>query len=44
MGMPCQLGRSGVKKVIDPLLTDSQKEDLDKAAEKIRGLITSVGF
>lgn len=44
MGMPCQLGRCGVKKVIDPLLTDSQKEDLDKAAEKIRGLITSVGF
>ena len=44
MGMPVKLGKEGVMEIIDPCLTDAQKIDVQAAADKIRGMIESVGF
>lgn len=42
MGMPCILGRCGVRKVVDPKLTEMQKKQMERTAEKLRGQIGQV--
>ena len=42
MGMPCILGKHGVRKVVDPMLTDAQKAQMDRTADKLRGQIAQV--
>ena len=44
MGMPCRLGSAGVIEVLDPELTDSQKEQMERTAAKLRGQIAQVGL
>jgi malate dehydrogenase len=44
MGVPCVLGREGVRKILDPQLTAAQKATLDKTTDKISGLIAGIGF
>ena len=42
MGMPCLLGRCGVRKVVDPELTEAQKAQMDRTAAKLKGQIAQV--
>ncbi len=42
MGMPCLLGRRGVRKVVDPELTEAQKAQMDRTALKLKGQIAQV--
>ena len=44
MGMPCSMGKGGVKQLLDPGLTAEQKAKLDATAEKISALISGIGF
>jgi len=39
IGLPIRLGKNGVREIVKLELTDSEKEGLDKAAEKIKSLI-----
>ena len=43
-GMPCILGKDGVRSITDPGFTKEQKDALDKVAEKISGLIDGIHF
>ena len=42
LGMPCKLGRCGVKEVVDPELTEAQYAKMQRTAEKLRGQIAQV--
>ncbi len=42
VGMPVRLGRSGVKKIIEPTLTKNEKNDLDLAVNKIKEQIKTI--
>lgn len=42
MGAPCLLGRCGVRKVIDPQLTEQQKQQMTRTMEKLKGQIAQV--
>lgn len=44
LGMPLCLGKEGICSIVDPELTEEQKQKLDAAAGKIRGLIGNAGF
>ena len=35
-GVPCKLGRSGLERIIEVTLTDSEREELRKSAEAVR--------
>lgn len=42
MGMPCLLGRNGVREVIDPKLNENEKQQMERTARKLRGQIAQV--
>jgi malate dehydrogenase len=35
-GVPCKLGRSGLERIIEVTLTESEREELHKSAEAVR--------
>ena len=35
-GVPCKVGRAGLEKIIEVILTDAEREELRKSAEAVR--------
>lgn len=42
MGVPCILGKCGVRKVVDPILTDEQKKQMERTMNKLKGQLAQV--
>lgn len=42
IGMPVSLGKNGVKKIIEPILAENEKRDLDIAVNKIKEHINNI--
>jgi malate dehydrogenase len=37
-GVPCKIGRSGLERIIEVTLTDSEREELRKSGEAVRSM------
>ena len=44
MGMLCRLGSCGVREVVDPKLTEKEKKQMERTAEKLRRQIAQIPF
>jgi malate dehydrogenase len=42
-GVPCKLGRGGLRQIIEVTLTDAERRDLEKSAEAVRATQAMVG-